>query len=462
MTAQGAGDSAHRFQAATQGAGNPAVKERLRPAWMIVGPEMGERFLQYPGTRGSEFRSDYTIEPLPGFSTDARTRSEQQPAGLLQAFTARTGPQEMSLGTADLVNRLIQQRGEVKPVKDLYGMTHMLSDHRQIRSPHVTDHHFNAGDDTGSQGLQSLAKCSLGTPEPHPQQAAAPRINLRDQRHEVLRLFALAPMKLINANGTHALQNASGQPPCHDPCDRAIHRFPAHLVDLSHLSPAHPPCPSCQEDHHRQRPWTFPVAPRQRLNPHAMFFTIHPSRTKEHPRHDPPQWHMFPRPPRQMVIRRRRLPANRAPTEPLSVRFNLDPQLERVLKLFQRNRRVCEAGNGLCFVHQRLNLHLHGWPPGWFVSHRCLYAPATQRASRPYTDMASVAFPLGTSKSSAVTLGALGRELHSSRPTRGARAPYGHPESRKALPVYPQIMLRTPIFHTRKGTSKACGSRWRA
>jgi hypothetical protein len=132
------------------------------------------------------------------------------------------------------------------------------------------------------------------------------RIDLVDDRQEIVGPQAVAPVNLVDANGLDLPQFAVGQAPLHKPFDRAIHRFPTGLKYQRCLSPAQPAAPPGQESHHGASHRALAVTPGDMLDYGPVLPALDSPWCVEEIGGDSPQGHKQPAPPGQLFSSRLR------------------------------------------------------------------------------------------------------------------------------------------------------------
>ncbi len=191
-------------------------------------------------------------------------------------------------------------------------------------------------------------------------------VDLVDDRQEIIRPFAFAPMNLVHADGLDAFEFAVGQAPLHKPLHRAIDAFPTGAKDPCRLPPRQPPRPAGQKTHHGDGHRPLALTPRHMLHHHAVFRAADPPSGVEKPRHDAPQRHKEPGALLQSVIARSGLEATGTLGEDARVRLDSDFDATglAIPMAVQANVAENESGKTLNRVQNGFNLQLNSWSPG--------------------------------------------------------------------------------------------------
>jgi hypothetical protein len=133
--------------------------------------------------------------------------------------------------SAHLVHRFIKQLRDVEPVNHMDGSGKHFENDLEVRSPHVTTHITNRGQDVRAQFAQAAPEIFLGMTTHNPQPSALAFIHLVNQGHVGFIALSFPPVQFVNA---YAYWN------CHVPSARCLGQPPPLPIHMK-ISPSTAP-----------------------------------------------------------------------------------------------------------------------------------------------------------------------------------------------------------------------------
>jgi len=122
------GDLLHRLDAGAHCRTAPFVEELSGPSGRVVIPELLKGFLEKVGTDGLQVVADQNAEPEALAVFQIVFASEQEPPRFLQSRHAAFAPHAIRLFGADVVERQVHLRHDMKPVEDVQRLRALLAD----------------------------------------------------------------------------------------------------------------------------------------------------------------------------------------------------------------------------------------------------------------------------------------------------------------------------------------------
>jgi len=372
VRAEHAGDFAHGLDAAAEGALSPDTQKGAGPSDGTVAPKVVEALLEHPCPAGGQFAAEELMESEPGFAPDAAAPAQQFPAHAFELGRLGLAAQAGALGAADLIDRLVEMRGDVEAVKDVKGVAGLGGDDLEVGFPHVAANKTDPAHHFLSEGGEAPAQSALRATRADPKQAAAVAVDLVDDGQEVVRAHPVAPVDLVKAEGFDPFEDAMGQAPLDEPVHRTVHGFPTGMKRPGGFAPRHASSPAGQEHHHRDRDWALALAPGDVLDGNAVLGAFDSTRGVVESRRDVPQGREEPGPCGQAIIPRRAFQADGALAVDGGMGFQMDVNLQGATVLPEPDLPVNETDKVLNPIQNGLNLELNSWSPGWlFFTNRC-------------------------------------------------------------------------------------------
>jgi len=361
MAAEHAGHFLHGLKPTALGPAAPALQERGGAAGRSIGPKVLKRLFQNPRPAGRQLAAHDLEQFTFGVTAHPAAPPQKLPAHFFESLRLGLAEQTPRFRPAHLVHRLVQVLRNMKAIQDMQRVADLPGNDVEVGFPHVAANKPQALDHFRSEGFQTVPQTGLRPARADPQQPLAMPVDLINHRQKVGAFPALAAMDLVHADRLDPFQFAVGQPPLHEPLDRAVNRFPTRAEDSRRFAPRQPSRPAGQESHHGRGDPLLARIPRHVFDHHPVRRALHPARRVDKLRRDAPQRHEHPAALFQPVVAGARLPARSAARPALGVRLDVHLDFSRVPGADQAHAAVNEAGEVLHQIQEGFHCQLRGW-----------------------------------------------------------------------------------------------------
>src|SRR5216684_1534333 len=250
VNAQGTGDFLHRLDTASHGLIAPKIQEHAGPGGRGVFPELLKIFFEEIGTDGLQVVAKQIAQTEPLLSGEILFALEHAPT------------------------RLIHLGDDVEAVEDVQRLGTFLTDHVQVRLPHVRANKLDLGSellsDDGEETLEGFEGAFLANPK----QAGEPLVDLVDQGQVFV---AFGVLDFIHTNGADRLQCAMFQAPADHILDSVAHLIPGSVERLRRFLPGELARPAGQKQHIGSGRLVLAIAPGDLLDHYATISAVDPS-----------------------------------------------------------------------------------------------------------------------------------------------------------------------------------------
>jgi hypothetical protein len=345
MAAEHARHLLHRLDAGEHGLVAPRCQEFGGPGGRLVFPELLEVFFEQVGADGLQVEAEQIPQAEPLVPGEVRFSFEKTPAGFLQEGFMPSSSHLPGFGGAHFIQGFVQFGDDVKPVQDVQRLGALLTNHVEVRLPHVGTDKLDFGRKFRSDhGEEPLEGC-LGPLLSHPEQPGEV-VDLVDQG-QVLLPFGI--LNLVYADGKDGPQDAM----CEAPLDHVLHRikdfFPGGLERFGYLFPTQLACPVRQELHVDLGQVVFAASPGHFFHHYrATLPAIHPPHAIEEEHQKSPQRDELESPFVEVIVAGTRLVTTRAHRSGTAPRAHA--YLNGLLVVGEPGRLVDESGEAMALV----------------------------------------------------------------------------------------------------------------
>src|SRR5713226_6178066 len=274
VSTQRSGDLLHRRDAGSHRLLAPEIQERAGPGGRVVFPELLKIFFEEIGTDGLEVVAEQISQTELLLRGEILFALEHAPTRLLQQRRVALLGHLARLGGADLIQRLIHLGDDVEAVEDVQRLGTFLTDHVQVRLPHVRANKLDLGSellsDDGEETLEGFEGAFLANPK----QAGEPLVDLVDQGQVFV---AFGVLDFIHTNGADRFQCAMFQAPADHILDSVAHLIPGSVERLRRFLPGELARPAGQKQHIGSGQLVLAIAPGDLLDHYATISAVDPS-----------------------------------------------------------------------------------------------------------------------------------------------------------------------------------------
>src|SRR5712691_5599361 len=280
---------------------------------------------------------------------------EQEPPRLGQPRLTTLASQRLHLRSPDLIDRLAQVHGDVKPVEDVQGVARLLRDDLQVRLPHVAADEAQRCGAVAAEPPEELQHGLGAALLPDPEQAFAPGIDLVHQRHVAM---AALPLNLVEADRFDAREIHVRPAPRDGHRDRPEYLVPTRLKDDGDVAPTEALGPAGEEPGVGGRDRVLPLRPRHGFDAHRLAgAAVDASHQIQEEDAQPPERHELKPTQANGVVVPAAAPTARTPRPAPRVRVNFHVQREPIRLFDQLDGPIDEPALLLDPIQDSLDLH---------------------------------------------------------------------------------------------------------